>query len=39
MASFNPLDVLLQKVFVLATGTAASRVELNNLAGLLGSSE
>ena len=38
MASFNPLDVLLQKVFVLATGTAASRVELNNLAGLLGPS-
>ena len=36
MASFNPLDVLLQKVFVLATGTAASESDLNFLQTTLG---
>lgn len=36
MASFNPLHILLQKVFILATGTAASDSDLAVLEATLG---
>lgn len=39
MASLNPLHVLLQKVFVLATGSAANTADLNYLVNLLGPSQ